>query len=251
MANTKISALTELSSAYARGDLYQTVDVSDTTMAPTGTNKKTTLGNLLKALPGGVDEVSLGITGASLTGSNASSLVSLAGTWNTSGTPTALLLNITDTASNAASLLADYQVGGASIMSVAKSSVNVGNAAAFYSTPVLNLRLGSGSCIIGRNGAGRINVTSGDAISTVSGWGMASTITTGVDISFQRIAAGIGMIAGATSATGAALQFIEQTAPAAPAANGVRIYAQDNGGGKTQLMALFATGAAQQIAIEP
>jgi len=31
----------------------------------------------------------------------------------------------------------------------------------------------------------------------------------------------------------------------------VRIFAQDNGAGKTQLMALFATGAAQQIAIEP
>ena len=43
----------------------------------------------------------------------------------------------------------------------------------------------------------------------------------------------------------------EMTAPAAPAANSVRIYAEDNGSGKTRLMALFATGAAQQIAIEP
>ena len=37
----------------------------------------------------------------------------------------------------------------------------------------------------------------------------------------------------------------------APAANGVRIYAEDNGAGKTRIMALFATGAAVQIAIEP
>jgi len=43
----------------------------------------------------------------------------------------------------------------------------------------------------------------------------------------------------------------EQTAPAAPAANGYRIFAQDNGAGKTQLMVIFATGDAQQIAIEP
>lgn len=43
----------------------------------------------------------------------------------------------------------------------------------------------------------------------------------------------------------------EQTAPAAPAANGYRIFAQDNGAGKTQLMVIFATGAAQQLAIEP
>lgn len=43
----------------------------------------------------------------------------------------------------------------------------------------------------------------------------------------------------------------EIAAPAAPDANHVRIFAQDNGAGKTQLMARFATGATQQIAIEP
>lgn len=42
-----------------------------------------------------------------------------------------------------------------------------------------------------------------------------------------------------------------QAAPSVPASNGVKIYAQDNGAGKTKLMALFATGAAQQIAIQP
>jgi hypothetical protein len=43
----------------------------------------------------------------------------------------------------------------------------------------------------------------------------------------------------------------ERADPAAPAANYVRIYAKDNGAGKTQLMAIFAAGAAQQIAIQP
>ena len=47
------------------------------------------------------------------------------------------------------------------------------------------------------------------------------------------------------------MEMTEMTAPAAPAANQVRIYAEDNGAGKTRLMARFATGAAQQIAIEP
>lgn len=50
-----------------------------------------------------------------------------------------------------------------------------------------------------------------------------------------------------------ALSYIEgaeQSAPAAPAANGYRIFAQDSGG-KTQLMVRFASGASQQIAIEP
>jgi hypothetical protein len=57
------------------------------------------------------------------------------------------------------------------------------------------------------------------------------------------------------SSTGLAVTGViegaEQTAPAAPAANGYRIYAEDNGAGKTRLMVKFATGAAQQLALEP
>ena len=53
------------------------------------------------------------------------------------------------------------------------------------------------------------------------------------------------------STGGGSLQLTEMTAPAAPATNNVRIYAEDNGSGKTRLMALFPTGAAVQIAIEP
>lgn len=49
--------------------------------------------------------------------------------------------------------------------------------------------------------------------------------------------------------------YIEETElsadPAAPAANKVRIFCKDNGSGKTQLMAIFNTGAAQQLAIQP
>lgn len=39
--------------------------------------------------------------------------------------------------------------------------------------------------------------------------------------------------------------------PGAPAANRVRLYIKDSGAGKTQLMALFSSGAAQQLAIQP
>lgn len=53
-------------------------------------------------------------TGYSLTSGNGS-FIDLAGTWNNAGsTPTAIKLNVTDTASNAASLLMDLQVGGVS-----------------------------------------------------------------------------------------------------------------------------------------
>jgi hypothetical protein len=47
------------------------------------------------------------------------------------------------------------------------------------------------------------------------------------------------------------LDMNEITAPAAPSANKARIYAEDDGAGKTRLMVVFPTGAAQQIAIEP
>lgn len=40
------------------------------------------------------------------------------------------------------------------------------------------------------------------------------------------------------------LEFDEQaSAPAAPATNAVRLYAQDNGSGKTRIVAKFPTGA--------
>jgi hypothetical protein len=71
------------------------------------------------------------------------------------------------------------------------------------------------------------------------------------DAGFSRTTAAVMRVCGSSGANAGALEFLEQAAPAAPAANSVRIYAEDNGSGKTRLMALFATGAAQQIAIEP
>ena len=47
-----------------------------------------------------------------------------------------------------------------------------------------------------------------------------------------------------------AMRYAEMTAPSAPAANSVVLYAADNGG-KTTLYALFNTGAAQVVAAEP
>lgn len=82
-------------------------------------------------------------------------------------------------------------------------------------------------------------------------WGAgAASDATGVDTGIRRDAAGVLAVSNGSTG-GAALSLQEIAAPAAPAANHVRLYAQDNGAGKTQLMALFASGAAQQVAIEP
>jgi uncharacterized protein YaiE (UPF0345 family) len=61
----------------------------------------------------------------SLTGSNAQSLLDLAGTWNTTGNPTAIKLNITNTASGSTSNLLDLQVGGTSQYKVDKAGNSV------------------------------------------------------------------------------------------------------------------------------
>lgn len=72
------------------------------------------------------------------------------------------------------------------------------------------------------------------------------------DVFLFRVGAGVArMAAAAGGGTGAVLEFLEQTAPAAGAANTARIFAEDNGSGKTRLMVQFNSGAAQQIAIEP
>lgn len=76
-----------------------------------------TLTGLLTITQGTANAGILASTGYSLTGSDATSMIDLAGTWNTTGTPTAIKLNITNTASNAASLLMDLQVGGVSKLS--------------------------------------------------------------------------------------------------------------------------------------
>lgn len=97
------------------------------------------------------------------------------------------------------------------------------------------------------DGAGNTNLRSSAAVRWSNSGDPAGT----ADAILYREAAGITGVRGTSTTTGGALSFIEQTAPSAPATNGVRIYAEDNGAGKTRLMALFATGVAQQIAIEP
>lgn len=59
-------------------------------------------------------------SGHSLTGGNTQSVVDLATTWNTAGIPSAITLNVTDTASNPASLLMDLRVANSSRFQVRK-----------------------------------------------------------------------------------------------------------------------------------
>ncbi len=94
-------------------------------------------------------------TGYSLTGSNAQSLIDLAGTWNTTGNPTAIKLNITNTASGANSLLMDLQVGGTPEFRVTRTgNVVVNGSTSTYQMHVVGtgslLALGEESFTTGR-----------------------------------------------------------------------------------------------------
>lgn len=81
-------------------------------------------------------------------------------------------------------------------------------------------------------------------------WSSTTPLGAGVDTGLKRVSAGVvGVTNGSTG--GGALSFIEMTAPSAPSANGCYLYTEDDGAGKTRLMALFSSGAAQQVAIQP
>lgn len=65
----------------------------------------------------------LSLTPDALTGSSALSALSVTQTWNTTGAPTAVDVDVTDTASNAASLLLNLRVGGVSKAKIGKDGV--------------------------------------------------------------------------------------------------------------------------------
>lgn len=297
--------------------------------------------------PGAVADIRGVFSNLGIGGTSSNSLIDVSGEWNTTGTPTGIRLNVTDTASNAASLLMDLQVGGVSQFAVRKSSIVT---ATTFRVPEnsgtiemggsggsgTRFQTNSGSQIrVFHNGGSTIslNLSSFVADSNSSFSFTSGDIGTASDLFIRRDAANtlaqrngvnaqtfrvyntftdasnyergviewssnilnIGTQAAGTGAArnvrfliggvpawlfNSGAHFIpaqnnafdigevaanrirnmfqsgyselqEMTAPAAPAANFVRIYAEDNGSGKTRLMARFATGAAQQIAIEP
>jgi len=302
MADTALTGLTAAGTVNAADLLYGT---------QSGNSRKITAAQLLTY----VHSNPIALAPPSLTGSAATTSLDITQTWNTTGAPTALKVNVTNTASNGASKLLDLQTGGVSQLSVdaygnvvpagfigeasgtafrlsstigmslasdlalAFSAGNVQvpdvyvrrdaantlalrnstNAQAFnvYNTytDASNyergfFRYSSNVLQIGHEGAGTGSNTRTIAFRT-SGFNPleldASSATFNVNLVIGS--GSISTVRNIASQTGYT-QMTEMTAPAAPSANNVRIYAVDNGG-KTELLALFPTGAAQRLAIEP
>ena len=119
-------------------------------------------------------------------GALAGSLLNLAQTWNTTGTPTAILLTVTNTASNAASLLMDLKVATVSQFSISLAG-NVSPAGYMKeSTDTLS-------------GAGAVSVTKTTTKYTTAGVGDALTLANGVDGQIKRIILDVLTSAGHTA----------------------------------------------------
>lgn len=246
----------------------------------------------------------LTVTGATVTAS--APVLDLSQTWNNGAvTFTGLKLNVTNTASAAASLLHDWQVGGTTRASISSAGViaavsSVRGPAGNATTPALsttaatttgfyfnsneihwsllgvyrgtlgNQRLSlEGDTILARDAANVFAIRNTTNAQTFRVYGTYTDNSNYVRASLAATSTTV-TLAAETSGTGAdnvpvvitpagtsqievgnGVQFTEMTAPSAPASNKVILYAQDNGAGKTQLMALFASGASQQVAIEP
>lgn len=163
----------------------------------------------------------------------------LTDTWTDGGANYGIRINVTDTSSSSASRLLLLRRGGTDRMYVDKDGKTVCG------------DIETGTAGYGYFGFNGMKVKNNSFIGFASASSSVNASSASPDTAFYRTAAGIMAVRGSNTSTGAAIEFIEQTAPSAGASNTVRIYAEDNGSGKTRLMALFPTGAAQQIAIEP
>lgn len=217
MADSKLSDLSAAASL-ASTDLFYVVKTAgsggvkatlsqlNTLYAGLGANTFTSLQTITV---GAANTGVLASTGYSLTGSDTTSMVNLAGTWNTSGTPTAIKLNVTDTASNASSLLMDLQVGGTSRFKVDKGGAitvpggssaspaisigsgvglynNAGNILEFYLGGTLAIRMSANGFFYATS-AGHVELSTSGFLNWVNGTaGSAST-----DLALYRDAAGI------------------------------------------------------------
>jgi hypothetical protein len=123
MADKKISALTASTTPLAGTEVLPIVQGGSTVKVAVS---DLTAGRAFSAL-------SSTFSGQTLTAATATPIMDLSATWNTSGTPNAIKLNVTDTASNASSLLLNLQVGGTLRASVDKSG-NIANTGSITST---------------------------------------------------------------------------------------------------------------------
>lgn len=262
MSDLAIGAAPSLTGAQsASGDLFPVVDVSATAGSKGKSITRDELGDamtrtaaLITALAAKLDKVG----GTISAGSKATAGLTFEQTWNSVGTVCrAVEVKVTDTTSASGSTLFRL-LGGAAAASERFAVDKDGG---------LWLNGSSAAVISRRTDINQLNFHGQNQWSTAIGAsgafpGINFGATAGVywtndipasspDIYLHRAAASILGLKASSATDGAALELHEMTAPSAPSTNRARLYAEDNGSGKTRLMVRFPSGAAQQIAIEP
>lgn len=211
------------------------------TISPTGTASSSTY---LRG-DGSWQTISAGATPGGSSGdvqyNNAGSLGGVTGFTTTTGTLQNVNVPVSDL----------YQISYARLKGVTFGSSRASAAAAinfFNSTFFFHTQSSNDSSLI----PAQLNLNElGFAPSVIIGWSAVSAPSS-KDLNIGRQEAGTFFIRGANTTTGATVRLVERTAPAsAPAANSADLWIEDNGSGKSRLMIRFATGATQQIAIEP
>jgi len=182
----------------------------------------------------------------------------LAQTWNSAGTTCrGMEVAITDTACASDSTLFRLLAGAAG--TAEKFAVDKDGGLLLNGSPtaVIQRRTDINQILFHGNSTNSTGIGS-SAINPGINFGQAAGVfwtndipASGPDIWLHRVTTSILGLKASSATTGAALEMHEMTAPAAPSSNRARIYAEDNGAGKTRLMVCFPSGAAQQIAIEP
>jgi hypothetical protein len=191
---------------------------------------------------GTANEGIIASTGYSLTGSNAANMVDLAGTWNTTGVPTAIKLNITNTASGTGSKLLDLQVGGSSKVNVdVDGYLNFLFAGDFVRFLKAGASSGGGQMqIMWRESASQgvfcdansnFFLRFGRGVCAVDGTLGFSAADSALspDTYIKRRGASVIGIEG-ESAAGGILEFLQATSGGTPSSNSARIYAKDVAG---------------------
>ncbi len=204
----------------------------------------------------------------------------LSQTWNNAAVDfTAAKVNVTNTASGAGSKLADLQLAGSTIFAWRRDGISVAGGIGVFQCQAgqvflgcanavnaygVNVVFGAGLIQYGDEiGIGALGPSSKAAFSLrntgVFCWGSGAAYNS-QDTGLERDAAGVvkftdaaGNLRDYKGRRGSLSEYLdvsEMTAPGAPGSNTARLYCDDSGG-KSRLMVLFPSGAAQQLAIEP
>lgn len=192
-----------------------------------------------------VQNVASAVTGLSITGNASGSGVTLTALGGTNET-------IFITPKGTGKVIDSRTIGSAGSVTWYLENLSSGGAASFqlYNSGGEGLVAIIGSSAYGSTIAGitrnRLSVIRTDATN-----GLMLGTNTGAPLYFITNTAVVGSFLSGGGFTQVGYhEMTEMTAPAAPATNSARFFLEDNGAGKTRFMVQFATGVAQQLAIE-